>query len=699
MNEDIEQAKHFFLLGMENYQDEAYEDAEYFLEMSLNFFPDRLSTLTNLCAVLIKLGKLERASELITKAISLYPFDEAILLNQGNLFEKNKNWEMALISYTKAIELKSNYVEAHFNSGNVLKQLKRFAEALVFYDQAISIKNDHIEAHLNRGDILSETRFFDDALASYTKAIDFSPVNPTAYLIRGNCLRNLRKLNEAIADYEKAIELKTEHVEAYFNLGLTLKELNRFDEAIRFFEQALKLKPDFEYLPGFLLHTKMCICDWLDFETTVESLATQINKGQKFSPSLAVFALVDSLNLHSKSSKIWMNDKHPSNQLPISFSKNFHKEKIKIGYYSADFHNHATAYLMAELFERHDKTKFELVAFSFGPDSKDSIRQRLYVSFDKFIDVRFKSDKDIALISRSLGIDIAIDLKGFTRDERANIFAYRAAPIQVSYIGYPGSMMAEYIDYIIADPTLIPVDSQKFYSEKIVYLPNSYQVNDRKRVIKDKVFTKNELGLPEECFVFCCFNNNYKITPKIFDGWIRILKAVPGSILWLMIDNNIASLNLRKESEARGLDPNRLFFAKKMELSEHLARHRAADLFLDTHPYNAHTTASDALWTGLPVLTFLGESFPSRVAASLLNAIGLTELITRTQQEYEALAIELATNPVKLESIKNKLDRNKLSTALFDTPLFTMHIEDAYMQMHERYKANLSPDHIFIKNL
>jgi predicted O-linked N-acetylglucosamine transferase (SPINDLY family) len=326
------------------------------------------------------------------------------------------------------------------------------------------------------------------------------------------------------------------------------------------------------------------------------------------------------------------------------------------------------------------------------------MHKRISSAFNQFIDVGFKSDQDIALMSRKIGIDIAVDLAGFTGLARTGIFSYRAAPIQVNYLGYPGTMAAKYIDYIIADQTLIPLESQKYYSEKILYLPNSYQVNDRRRIVAEKVFTREELGLPKEGFIFCCFNNNHKITPNTFNGWVRILKAVEGSVLWLLEDNPIAMLNLHKEAQIRGINSNRLIFAKRLNVAEHLARHRMADLFIDTLPYNAHTTASDALWAGLPVLTCMGESFASRVAASLLNAIELPELITRTQEQYEATAIELATTPEKLKSIKEKLERNKLTTALFDTPRFTKNIEAAYKQIYERYQADLSPSNIYVKN-
>ena len=348
---------------------------------------------------------------------------------------------------------------------------------------------------------------------------------------------------------------------------------------------------------------------------------------------------------------------------------------------------------MAGLFELHDKEKFELFAFSFGTDTKDEMKVRVSQAFDQFINVTGLSDLEVAQLSRNLGIDIAIDLKGLTQDTRLGIFSYKAAPIQVSYLGFPGTLGADYIDYLIADKTLIPAECKQHYSERIVYLPNSYQVNDRRRAIAPIQFTKPELGLPEDAFVFCCFNNSFKITPDVFDTWVRVLKAVDASVLWLLQDNPTAAMNLQKEAALRGLNPARLVFAKRMGLPEHLARHKMADLFLDTLPCNAHTTASDALWAGLPVLTCMGESFASRVAGSLLNAIGLPELITQTSEDYEALAIELATKPSKLQSIKAQLAANRLTTPLFDTSLFTQHIEAAYEKMYERYQADFLPEH------
>jgi predicted O-linked N-acetylglucosamine transferase (SPINDLY family) len=344
--------------------------------------------------------------------------------------------------------------------------------------------------------------------------------------------------------------------------------------------------------------------------------------------------------------------------------------------------------------ELHDGSRFRITAFSFGPASHGAMRKRLTSACDEFIDVRDQSDADVAMLARNRHIDIAVDLKGFTQDNRAGIFARRAAPLQVNYLGYPGTMGAPYMDYLVADPVLVPAASQSHYAEKIIYLPHSYQVNDTRRVIAEKSITRAELGLPSGGFVFCCFNNSYKILPGTFDSWMRIVARVPGSVLWLLGANATAICNLRREAAARSVNPERLIFANRIDLPEHLARHRAADLFIDTLPCNAHTTASDSLWAGLPVLTCIGECFAARVSASLLMAIGLPELIAATLEQYEELAVHLATHPEQLADIRQRLTENRLSAPLFDTPLYARHIEAAFAAIHERCNAGRPATHI-----
>ena len=695
------QPNHFdalHLLGVIFYQTRQLERAVELIGSAIKINPNNAASYSNRGNALKDLNQFDAAIASYDQAIQLKPDYADAYYNRGNALKDLKQFDAAIASYDQAIQLNPGYAEAYSNRGLVLQELKQFDAAIASYDQAIQLKPDLAEAYYNRGNALKDLKQFDAAIASYDQAIKLNPGYAEAYSNRGLVLQELKKFDAAIASYDQAIQLKPDLAEAYSNRGNALNDLNQFDAAIASYDQAIQLKPDFDYLFGTLLHARMQLCDWSGFENNIAKLLKNIELGIKTSPSFGVLALTTSLPIQRKVSEIWVNDKYPYNPSLGPITKLQRSNKIRIGYFSADFHNHATSQLMADLFETHDKSRFELIAFSSGPDLQDKMRKRVSDAFDQFIDVRMMSDKSVAELSRNLCIDIAIDLKGLTQDSRFGIFSYRVAPIQVSYIGYPGTLGAGYIDYVIADKTVIPEQNRQYYSEKVVYLPNSYQVNDRKKVISDKKFIREELGLPIEGFVFCCFNNSYKITPHVFDSWVSILNAVKGSVLWLIEGNPTAAINLRKEAQKRGLDPQRVIFAMRIQLPDHLARHRAADLFLDTLPCNAHTTSSDALWAGLPVLTCMGESFSSRVAASLLMAMDLPELITQTRAEYEALAIDLATNPVKLRFIKDKLIANRLTTPLFDTPLFTRHIEDAYTEMFELYQADLLPDHIEIKH-
>jgi predicted O-linked N-acetylglucosamine transferase (SPINDLY family) len=473
--------------------------------------------------------------------------------------------------------------------------------------------------------------------------------------------------------------------------------MKRLAAAVASYDQAFALKPDMDFLLGTRRHAKMNICDWDDLEPDVQRLTAGIEADESVSPPFPILALFDLAPLHHQAAKIWVREKYPISHALPPIPQYPAESKIRIGYFSADFYDHPVAVLMAELFERHDRSKYEVTAFSFGPDTQDGMRKRLERAFDRFIDVRGKSDQEISLLARSLRIDIAVDLGGFTGNSRTGIFALRAAPIQANYLGYPGTMGAEYMDYLVGDRTILPETHQRHYTERIVYLPDSYLPNDSTRTIADTVFTRKELELPPTGFVFCCFNNNYKITPGTFDSWMRILCRVENSVLWLSRNNPTAALNLRREASRRGIDPERLIFANRMaSLPEHLARHRVADLFLDTRPYNAHATAIDALWVGLPVLTCIGEAFAGRVAASLLRSIDLPELIASTVEQYEELAVQLAANPQHLAAFKQKLAQNRLKTPLFDSASFTKHLETAFRIIHERYQAGLPPDHIYV---
>lgn len=640
-------------------------------------------------------GQLAAAETLYTAILHAQPQHSDALHFFGVLKNQQGQALRAVELITRALDINPDNAAAHSNLGLALHALKRFADAIASYDRALAIK-PNAEAYYNRGNSLLALDRFDAALASYDGALSVKPDYLEALSNRGIVLRNLNRFDEALGNYQRILTIKPDSAEAEHGCGVILQDLKRFDEAIVHYDRALTLKPDLAFILGTRLYLKRMICDWRDMQSYLAELMSSIARGEQAAIPFSVLAMTDSLAVQKKAAEIYTETQHPSTSLLPPIAKYSHK-KIRLGYFSADFHRHATAYLMAELFERHDKERFELIAFSFGTvNDKNEMRLRLEAGFDQFHEVSQQSDEDIARLARQLEIDIAIDLKGFTQDYRATIFALRTAPIQVSYLGYPSTMGADYMDYIIADSVLIPEAYQPYYTEKVVYLPDSYQVNDSTRDIADKAFTRAELGLPEQGFVFCCFNNNYKITPEVFDSWMRIMRRIDGSVLWLLEDNNSVVKNLRREAQARGIAAERLIFAARMPLPEHLARHRLADLFLDTLPYNAHTTTSDALWAGLPVLTCMGEAFAARVAASLLTAVGLPELITSTTEDYEALAIQLATHPEQLAALKQKLAAQRLSCPLFDTARFTRHIESAYQIMYDRYQADLAPDHIYV---
>jgi predicted O-linked N-acetylglucosamine transferase (SPINDLY family) len=631
---DFDLAKNLFFEALEHFQNQEYESALVKLSSSDELLPQRTSTLTNMSAVLIKLKKYSEAELVLEKIIAMGELSPQVLLNQGLIeLEKNKN-------YLKAIE---------------------------YFDKAILVSPNYSEAWLDKGVALNA----------------------------------LKRQEEALESYKKAIVLNPESAEIYINLAVTLEELNRWDEAFENYDKAIAIKPNFDFLFGSRLHAQMNLCDWTELSIQLHKLELALEKAHKITPAFSVIAMLDKPDLHLKASKIFVNAKYPASNIIGAFSKPESeakaKAKIRVGYYSADFYNHATSFLMAELFESHDSKKFDIYGFSFGPNKQDDMQKRVFSSFYQYFDVSNMSDRDVAKLSRSLNIDIAVDLKGYTHGLRMGIFAEQCAPIQVNYLGYPGSLGADYIDYIVADETLIPKENQQYYSEKIIYLPHSYQVNDSKRKISQKLVTKVEVGLPESGFVFCCFNNNYKILPSTFDSWMRILHTVKGSVLWLLAGNPTATINLCAEAKIRGIEPSRLIFAEKIKLEEHLARHQLADLFIDTLPYNAHTTTSDALWAGLPVLTLIGESFASRVAASLLNAMDLPELITLTQSQYESKAIELANNPFMLAEIKEKVKRSRQTSPLFNAKLFARHIESAYEEINKRYMTGKKPDHIYVE--
>jgi predicted O-linked N-acetylglucosamine transferase (SPINDLY family) len=440
---------------------------------------------------------------------------------------------------------------------------------------------------------------------------------------------------------------------------------------------------------------KMTMCDWSEFYLDAERLTAGVLAGLAVSAPLPIVTFLDRADLHRRAAEIWAREECAVDQPLPPICLRATDGKIRVGYFSADFREHIVALVMADVFETHDRSKFEMIAFSLGRPTHDDMERRLQRAFDRFIDVSGMPDEEVALLARGLGIDIAVDLGGYTTGSRTKIFALRAAPIQVNFLGYPGTMGAPFMDYLIADRTVIPADRQHHYTEKIIYLPHSFLPNDSTRKIADGKKARKQFDLPSDGFVFCCFNSCHKITPEIFASWMRILARVPGSVLWFSQTNALAAANLGQQALRHGIEPARLIFADRVpSLADHLARHALADLFLDTLPYNGHSTAMDALWSGLPVLTRIGDGFAGRVGASLLQTIQLPELITTTPEQYENLAVQIAANPEQLAALRRKLAENRHAFPLFDTIAYTRDLEAAYVKVWERHRAQLPPAHI-----
>jgi predicted O-linked N-acetylglucosamine transferase (SPINDLY family) len=637
------------------------------------------------------LKKFDKALEDYQAVISMAPDLPEAWDNNGNVLRELKQLEAALASYDRALKLRPGYAEAWLNRGNALLDLGRPDEALASNDRALQLEPEYAEAWSNRGNALLDLRRPEEALDSYHHALKLKPAYAEAWSNRGNALAFLKRREGALESYDRALKLKPDYPEALNNRGQALLYLNRQEDAAQAYARLLELAPDFSFGKGDLLHAKMLCCNWEGLAALAESCATDVRAGKKSTEPFEFQAISSSAPDLRRCAEIYAAERHPPAQAPVWTGERFKNARIRVGYVSGDFRSQATSFLIARLFELHDRNRFELFAFDNGWDDASEIRGRINRAFDEIQDITRLRDPEAAATIRRSQIEILVNLNGYFGEARQGIFALRPCPIQVNYLGFPGTLGADYMDYIMADRHVIPVEHEACYTEKVVYLPDTYQVNDSRRVIAERTPSRAEVGLPDAGFVFCCFNNSYKITPAIFDRWMRLLNEVPGSVLWLLEGNAAASRNLRREAQARGVVPERVVFAPFMKPEDHLARHRLADLFLDTLPYSAHTTASDALWAGLPVLTCLGTTFPGRVGASLLNAIGLPELITHSLDDYESHALELARNPERLAKIRSKLARNRDTFPLFDTDRFRRHVESAYTTMWERYQRGETP--------
>ena len=554
------------------------------------------------------------------------------------------------------------------------------------------------EDFLNLGFVLRKVGRTAEAITCFDRAIELRPDYEKAFVMRGSALQAMNRLEEALTNYQALLQVKPDAPHAHFNIGSVLYELGRLEEAQLYLIFALHKNPDHPFLPGLVAYLSALKCDWAVLDAVIPKIAEGLIVSKPTAKPFCLFPLTDDPLVLLNAARSWVENKVGVSQQLLPIRQSGKRDKIHVAYLSADFHDHATSHLMAHLFECHDRSKFEISGISFGPDSTGLMRSRLVAAFDRFEDVKQLTDVEVANLCRSIGVDIAVDLKGFLRDARPGIFAARCAPIQINYLGMPGTMGAPFIDYIIADRTLIKDTDLQFYSEKVIWMPHSYQVNDKKRYIPRGKMSRKEVGLPENAFVFCCFNNNYKILPTTFDIWMRALHRVPGSVIWLLEDNPSVAWNLKREAIARGIPAERLIFAKRTSPAAHLERQTLADLFIDTWPCNAHTTASDALWVGLPLVTRSGRSFASRVAASLLEAVHLPELITHTDDEYEGKIISLANDPATLHRYRQHLRAVRDSCPLFDCERFTHDLETGYQLLMDRFWTGEQPTNLDLSN-
>lgn len=550
---------------------------------------------------------------------------------------------------------------------------------------------DSANAHNALGVALVNQSRHDEALAAFLAAVELDPRHAEAHNNAANALSALDRGAEAIRHFERAVEANPDLADAHYNLGLSYQALQRHEEAIPGLTRALAAAPRMHYALSGLVWSEISICRWQDAVPHVAALRAQVREGRIASAPFTLVGVSPSPAEQRQCAELYVRDKVPDALEPLWRGARYRRPRVRLAYLSGDFHEHATAKLAARLFELHDRAHFELIGISYGPDDGSPTRRRLAAAFDRFVDVRRQGDFEVARLLSDSEVGIAVDLKGHTPSARPRILAYRPAPLQVSYLGFPGTMGAPFIDYLLADRIVIPAGEEHFYTEQVVHLPDSYQVNDATRAIAQRTPPRAEVQLPDNAFVFCCFNSNYKITPEVFEVWMRLLGKVPDSVLWLLEDNAGARRNLHASAGARGINPARLVFAPRVDHAEHLARQRLADLFVDTLPCNAHTTASDALWAGLPVLTCTGSTFAGRVATSLLAAVGLPELATRTLAEYEALAVKLSVDRGLLAAYRARLAGNRHTHPLFDTDRFRRRLESAYLRMWQTHLRGEPP--------
>lgn len=637
------------------------------------------------------LGRYDEALTAYERALSLDAGLVPALSGRGDALRLLQRHDEALASHAEAVARAPEDAEASFRFGLALQAAGRALEAEAAFDAALVLRPDHVDALLNRGSVRFALGNAAAAIADFDAVLMFAPDHAGAAYNRGVVLQAAGHVDEAIAAFDAALAIRPGHADALHNRGIALGRRGRHREALASYRQLVAIAPGYPHALGNAANEAAQLCEWRDRDANVARIEQGVRQGSPVCLPFIFLALSDDPDDQRKCAATHAADRHPARGEPLWSGQRYGHRRIRVAYISTDFHAHAVAYLTAGVFEQHDRDRFEVIGISLGPDVAGPVRSRLVASFDRFVDARSMSDAECARLLREDDIDIAVDLAGFTGGGRPGILAFRPAPAQVNYLGYPGTLGAGYYDYILADRHVIPDGAQAHYAENVVWLPDSFQANDSKRAIAERPPSRAEAGLPDDAFVYASFNAGYKIAPAMFDVWMRLLRRIDGSVLWLYAANATVEANLRSEAQARGVAPDRLVFAPKRPYAEYLAQYRLVDLFLDTLPFNGGTTASDALWGGAPVLTCAGRSFAARMAASLLPAVGLPELVTNTLDEYEARAAALAGDPAWLTSVRETLARNRLTAPLFDTGRFTRHLEAAFAVMHDATQRGEPP--------
>jgi predicted O-linked N-acetylglucosamine transferase (SPINDLY family) len=696
--------------------------------------PANFEALAGLGLVYLQAGSADEAQRILAEAAKVNGQSPEVFFNRGCALQALGRNEEALACFARALALRPDYMEARNNRGNTLLGLERYAEALACFERVVEQAPNVALVHSNRAAALLGLERNEEALASAQRAIALDRNYASGWYHRGAAYAGLNRFEEALADFDRALALTADYVEALQYRGIVLSMLGRYEDAVAAYDRAVRLRPGniellynrstallalkrfedaipdcekvltgdpgYKYARGNLLHCRLQCCDWTDLEKTKAELAEGLRQGRRVMRPLLNMVIGTDESDQLRCSRIWVANDCPPVREPLWKGERYQHDRIRLAYVSSDFRDHAVATLAAGMFEHHDKTRFETIALSLGSHGESRMRKRLAAAFEHFLDVRSKSDAEVAQTLKDMEIDIAVDLMGFTEGARTGIFARKAVPIQVSHIGFPGTMGADYIDYILADPTVLPAEQQRHYCEKVVTLPDCYLPNDDRRAIPPERPSRAEAGLPDHGVVFCAFNNLYKLTPEIFGVWLRLLAATEGSVLWLSQASPAAMRNLRREGERARIAPGRMVFAPfAPDAGAHLARLSLADLFLDTVPYNAHASACDALWAGVPVVTCKGTTFAGRVGASTLTALGMPELVTKSLEDYEWIAKKLANDPTALSAARAKLAAARGSAALFDTGRFTRNLESAFAMMVDRHQRGLKPAALAVERL